>query len=547
MDLAALARLVQWSGACGRRVVVSSATVSRQTLAFLLQAYEAGWEDWVRFSGAPAQLQIAYFGDAPGALFTATAALGESQTVLNRGHQQYAKAMLAALAKAPIRRKASLLCLRDLYETSLDNPQQPLQETQKAWSEALVARCLALHRDHFVTLKPEDRAAQDAQSGKTLTLSVGAVRVANIGPCRDLARHIATQGVREGTLILALCYHARLSQAVRQKIEALLEASLKRKDPGVFAQSELVALALAQAKAQNVTDVAVVIVATPVIEVGRDLDLDWALVEPSSVRAIVQLAGRVRRHRPDPISQPNVALLGLPWRAFENKKKRQKEKVSALYAFPGPETPMEFWFSPTRKEPRCLTEIAPLRVEGKTGPLLFLDSMINLKRWEEALTAAPLLAEAHWPLLKAERQALAVFQTLPPPSSAPSQEAGSLSSPAALVQAWQTDQPQRLMALVPDIVRFRQGDQDLLLMRENRDWFQVQWGQGPRRAGGKKGPLRSRLPKDPEWVDLGDARFWLLTQESLEAEDGLLFVSCPRRFDSLSLEYHPLLGLGKNS
>lgn len=31
---------------------------------------------------------------------------------------------------------------------------------------------------------------------------------------------------------------------------------------------------------------------------GRDHDYDWAIVEPSSMRSIIQLAGRIRRHRP---------------------------------------------------------------------------------------------------------------------------------------------------------------------------------------------------------------------------------------------------------
>ncbi|MGM3371966.1 hypothetical protein, partial [Escherichia coli] len=50
---------------------------------------------------------------------------------------------------------------------------------------------------------------------------------------------------------------------------------------------------------------------TPVEEVGRDHDFDWAIIEPSSSRSIIQLAGRVLRHRKleQDSQQPNIALM----------------------------------------------------------------------------------------------------------------------------------------------------------------------------------------------------------------------------------------------
>ena len=51
--------------------------------------------------------------------------------------------------------------------------------------------------------------------------------------------------------------------------------------------------------------------ATVIAEVGRDHDYDWAIVEPSSMRSFIQLAGRVRRHRvfECPEDRPNIYLL----------------------------------------------------------------------------------------------------------------------------------------------------------------------------------------------------------------------------------------------
>jgi len=53
-------------------------------------------------------------------------------------------------------------------------------------------------------------------------------------------------------------------------------------------------------------------VATPVEEVGRDHDFDWAVIEPSSYRSIIQLAGRILRHRnllDAGLKSPNIALM----------------------------------------------------------------------------------------------------------------------------------------------------------------------------------------------------------------------------------------------
>jgi CRISPR-associated endonuclease/helicase Cas3 len=54
-----------------------------------------------------------------------------------------------------------------------------------------------------------------------------------------------------------------------------------------------------------------ILLATPVEEVGRDHDFDWAVVEPSSYRSFIQLAGRVLRHQEltEDICSPNISLL----------------------------------------------------------------------------------------------------------------------------------------------------------------------------------------------------------------------------------------------
>jgi CRISPR-associated endonuclease/helicase Cas3 len=57
-------------------------------------------------------------------------------------------------------------------------------------------------------------------------------------------------------------------------------------------------------------------VATPVEEVGRDHDFDWAVIERSSYRSIIQLAGRVKRHLQGEVSEPNIALMQYNWKGI---------------------------------------------------------------------------------------------------------------------------------------------------------------------------------------------------------------------------------------
>jgi CRISPR-associated endonuclease/helicase Cas3 len=94
---------------------------------------------------------------------------------------------------------------------------------------------------------------------------------------------------------------------MRSAIERQLDATLRRSEPLAVFEQPSVRHAL---DGSEEADQAFVVLASPVEEVGRDHDCDWAIVEPSSMRSIIQLAGRVRRHRPGACSSPNIYLLG---------------------------------------------------------------------------------------------------------------------------------------------------------------------------------------------------------------------------------------------
>lgn len=118
--------------------------------------------------------------------------------------------------------------------------------------------------------------------------------------------------------VKVMTYHSNQVLLLRHEQEKHLDAVLKRKEkegeePKAF-ENEIIRSHVDSSKTQ---DVIFILVATPVEEVGRDHDFDWAVVEPSSYRSIIQLAGRVRRHRVGEVSEPNMALMQYNYRAFK--------------------------------------------------------------------------------------------------------------------------------------------------------------------------------------------------------------------------------------
>jgi CRISPR-associated endonuclease/helicase Cas3 len=116
-----------------------------------------------------------------------------------------------------------------------------------------------------------------------------------------------------------MTYHSRQVLLRRSQQEKHLDEVLKRKekegDEPIAFKNKTIRDHLSATSAQ---DVMFIVVATPVEEVGRDHDFDWAIIEPSSYRSIIQLAGRVRRHRKTGVEQPNIAIMRFNIKGLKN-------------------------------------------------------------------------------------------------------------------------------------------------------------------------------------------------------------------------------------
>lgn len=294
-DLPALARLVHWAGLLGSRVLLSSATLPPALVQGLFDAYLDGRRWFQRNRGERP-------GAAPEVCCMWVDEFDQTRHDCADGqafadHQlDFARHRHARLSKEAARRRAELIPL-------------PLtgkpHDTLRPMIAAIMRKAaLDLHAAHH---------AIDPESGKRV--SFGLIRMANIDPLVDVALALYALGAPDDTRIHLCTYHSQYPLLIRSAIEHRLDAALNRRTPdAVFALPEIRSRLDANPEANHLF----IVLGSPVTEVGRDHDYDWAIVEPSSMRSLIQLAGRIRRHRPGAVDSPNMRVLESNLRHFEH-------------------------------------------------------------------------------------------------------------------------------------------------------------------------------------------------------------------------------------
>lgn len=297
-DLPALTRLVHWAGMLGTRVLLSSATLPPALVEGMFLAYRAGRIQYRRNRGASGgeraeQVEVpCLWADEFGAQ-TATCA---DAVAFAGQHMQFVGKRAARLEKAEPLRRAELVPL-DIAKNL------PEAKVRAEFARHVLEACTRLHDDHAET---------DPASGKRV--SFGLVRMANIDPLFDVAQTLFALGAAEDTRIHLCVYHARFPLLQRSAIEHQLDTAFNRRGDG---QGVYRLPAIRDAlDAHPERNHMFVVLASPVCEVGRDWDADWAVAEPSSMRSLIQLAGRVQRHRGKRADKPNVLVFDTNLRHF---------------------------------------------------------------------------------------------------------------------------------------------------------------------------------------------------------------------------------------
>ncbi|WP_423823563.1 type I-F CRISPR-associated helicase Cas3f [Salinisphaera sp. SPP-AMP-43] len=290
-DMPALTRLVYWAGLLGSRVVLSSATLPPAMVEGLFRAYRAGRAEFQKNRGEPGQaldICCAWFDehahrhrDCP------------DTDTFRSSHSEFAEQRSQKLANDTVRRRAEIARVTTPRKRSA---------LPRHFAEQLLAHALTLHGRH---------CEADPETGRRV--SFGLIRMANIGPLFDLARALYQIDAPADCRMHLCVYHSQFPLLSRSAIEQRLDTVLDRRIPEAVYQLPDIRERLDTA---TEADQLFIVLGSPVTEVGRDHDYDWAIVEPSSMRSIIQLAGRVRRHRFGPIDTPNVVLLNRNWKAI---------------------------------------------------------------------------------------------------------------------------------------------------------------------------------------------------------------------------------------
>ena len=300
-DLIAIGRLIHLAGMLGRRVMISSATIPPDLAEGYFNAYQHGWQLFCHsrenFHNSVGCIWI----DEHDTKIDDIALDADYLKNYRQKHCDFVKKRVAKLHTQTVRRRGKIIGCDDIKDSGSEDSKH------FAYYEMVKTTALGLHREH-----------SNVDSKTQKNVSFGMVRVANIDPCIELTKYLLTADWPSSTDVKIMAYHSRQVMLLRSEQEKHLDDVLKLKEEGrnKSFSDPIIRQHLDQSTAKNVI---FIVVATPVEEVGRDHDFDWAVVEPSSFRSIIQLAGRVRRHREGAIDAANVALMQYNLKALTNK------------------------------------------------------------------------------------------------------------------------------------------------------------------------------------------------------------------------------------
>ncbi|MDO4894848.1 type I-F CRISPR-associated helicase Cas3f [Moraxella sp.] len=280
-DWFALTRLVYWAGMLGSKVLLSSATIAPALACTLFDAYQKGRQVYERNMVGNSQekpIVCAWFDE-----FGVQSSECFSQPEMLKQHSQFIKKRIEKLKENQnVVHRAKLVPIIKT-DNVFDNMANTLFETM-----------LMAHQRHH-------------QSFADKTLSVGVMRFANINPLVAVAKSLIAKDLPDDVCVHYCVYHSQFTLAKRGMIEQKLDRILNRKNSDeIFRQPEI---QNAISQNPNAKQHIFVVLATSVCEVGRDHDYDWAIAEPSSMRSLIQLSGRVQRHRKQAVNCENIFIL----------------------------------------------------------------------------------------------------------------------------------------------------------------------------------------------------------------------------------------------
>lgn len=304
-DLVGITKLVYFIGFCGKKVILSSATITPEIAEIMGYSYIKGYRAGLEYRGEQGVVDVAWVSEQSSANQFISNVKEDAFLLFHNG---FATKMVEEMSKADPIRKAQIIKIEDCTKIS-------------SAFETIEAACINMHKFN-----------QEVCPLTGKSFSFGLVRLSTVESCKEFALYLNDSNRFNDYTVKICCYHSQQMVGYQHCLEDLYNRVLKRNlvdgNPSIFGHEE-VSDVLKKSSTKNVI---FIMVSSPIEEVGRDHDFDWGIVEPTSLRAVIQTAGRIRRHRGKGKCSVNLGILSVPLLAL------RYPGVHA-YAYPGPESP----------------------------------------------------------------------------------------------------------------------------------------------------------------------------------------------------------------
>lgn len=300
-DLIAISRLIYLAGMSGRKILLSSATIPPDLAYGLFNAYQMGFSLFAKSRNYMAKVGCAWVDEYSTSVDTLSISDAKfSLDDFKSLHNEFVNKRCEKLNKESAMRKGYIAKLPE--NITVDN-------FGRTYFEEIKNNILALHNDNYEI---------DKATGKSV--SWGVVRMANITPCAECGKYLMNCDLPSNVAMKIMVYHSNQILLMRHVQEKYLDNVLNRNNEFEIFDKTDIRYDLNKLSS-DITDLIYVVVASPVEEIGRDHDFDWAVIEPSSYRSIIQMAGRVKRHRISKMEKAvnNIAVMQYNYKGFEQK------------------------------------------------------------------------------------------------------------------------------------------------------------------------------------------------------------------------------------
>ena len=295
VDLICISRLVHTAGLLGRRVIISSATITPSIAIGFYNSYIKGRKIYESYYGTNHNVISCFVDEFSSKVFDTE--IDFEMTFFQKKYNEFInnriKLIRQSEKKNGIKRKGKIL-------------EFPLTYSKDEVFSLILNSIEQLHSTNYVIEKNTNKK-----------VSMGIIRFAHIDNCIEFSKQLDSYN-NENIDIKFISYHSRNILLIRNEIERYLDKVLHRsneKGDIVSFEDYIINNHIEKSKKKNIS---FIVVSTPIEEVGRDHDFDWAIVEPSSYRSIIQLAGRVLRHRTKYVNSENILILEYNLNSLKN-------------------------------------------------------------------------------------------------------------------------------------------------------------------------------------------------------------------------------------